>query len=106
MKKILIFEINRERMNLMADVFMDLLDTSVVKTLRTKEESIIVTKTHRIQIVYFSEERNIEYSQFRAVKADLVINNTMNQSIEMFSSLITIFSKYNKNAVDYDALRE
>jgi hypothetical protein len=96
-KRIIIFDKNTTKMNLMCDVFMDLLDTSIEKIHRTPNEAVIETGTHKLIFKHFNEDKDIFESQLRGMKADLVINNTLNESIDIHALLsMTKSSVYDK----------
>jgi hypothetical protein len=79
-------------MHLMADVFMDLLDISVEKIRRSRDFTVIETNTHQIRIFYFNEEDDIYNTQLRGLRADIVINNTNNSTIDILSKTSILVS--------------
>ena len=93
-KRILITEKDSIHMNITCDVLMDLLDTSIEKIRRTREEAVIETATYKIIVKHVNEKTNAFHSQLRGHKADLLINNSMNQSIEDLKSSIMNHSKF------------
>jgi hypothetical protein len=92
MKRILVIDENRSRMDISVDVFMDLLDTKVETIVRAKDHSLIKTSNFEIRFMVTGEG----FLSIRGFKADYVIDGSNNQDIHDYLPVVLAPSKYKR----------
>lgn len=90
MKRLIVIEQNRERMHLLADLFIDMLDTKLETVGRGYDYVTITTATYHIR--FYCE---VNEFKMRGIKADFVINGSNDPMVEyMIKTSVTVDSKY------------